>query len=202
MREVVRVTAKRSIEGAARKTRPDAWWAALSEEECWEVWEKFRRLPWHAVAMWLRKEKGLAVSRSALYRFGDWIRPQESARRLEMGVLARREAEGLAKAAGANEDVARAFIAMGTEVGVRTQSAEAASGWIKMAAALLAAAQKDAELRLREEAQKTAAGQLRLAQEKFEAQQRREDAAKGVIGDAKLSPEERDAKLKEIFGIG
>ena len=187
-------------DAASRKARADAWWAALSEEECWEVWEKFRRLPWHAVAKWLREEKGLTVSRAALYRFGDWIRPQESVHRMEIGVLARREAEGLAKAAGANEDVARAFITMGTEVGFRTQSAEAASGWIKMAASLLAAAQKDAELRLREKAQATAEESLRLAREKFEAAERREAAAKGVIGDAKLSDGDKLAKMKEIFG--
>ena len=196
------MTAERAIEGAARKPRPDAWWAALSEEERWAAWDKLCRLPWHAVAAWLQKEKGLEVSRSAIFRFCKWIRPQASARRLELAVLARKEAQGLAKAAGAKQELADAFMAMGAEVALRSGDASDASGWIKMAASLVAAAQKDAELRLREEAQKTAAGQLRLAQEKFEAQQRREEAAKGVIGDAKLSPEERDAKLKEIFGIG
>ena len=187
-------------DAASRKARADAWWAALSEEECWEVWEKFRRLPWHAVAKWLREEKGLEVSRAGVYRFGAFMRPQASARRLELAVFARREAEGLAKAAGAKQDVAEAFMAMGAEVALRSGDAGDASAWIKMAASLLDAARQDAELKLREEAQKTAAGQLALAREKFEAAERREAEAKGVIGDAKLSDEAKMARMKEIFG--
>lgn len=184
-----------------KKARVDAWWAALSEEERWGAWEKLCRLPWQAVAKWLREEKGLEVSRSGVYRFGAFMRPQASARRLELAVLARREAEGLAKAAGAKQDVAEAFMAMGAEVALRSGDAGDASAWIKMAASLLDAARKDAELRLREEAQKTAAGQLALAREKFEAAERREAAAKGALSDERLSPEEREARLKAIFGM-
>lgn len=187
-------------DAASRKARTDAWWSALGEEECWEVWGKMQRLPWQAVAAWLRKEKGLEVSRSAMYRFGAWIRPQASARRLELAVLARKEAQGLAKAAGAKQDLADAFMAMGAEVALRSGDAADASGWIKMAASLVASAQKDAELRLREKAQATADESLRLAREKFEAAERREAAAKGVISDAKLSDEAKMARMKEIFG--
>lgn len=187
-------------DAASRKARADAWWSALGEEECWEVWGKMQRLPWHAVAAWLRKEKGLEVSRSAIFRFGAWIRPQAAARRLELAVLARQEAQGLAKAAGAKQDMADAFMAMGAEVALRSGDAADASAWIKMAASLLDAARKDAELRLREEAQKTAAGQLALAREKFEAAEKREAAAKGALANSALSDEDKVARMKEIFG--
>ena len=63
-----------------------------------------------------------------------------------------------------------------------------------MASQLLAAAQKDREIELRAEAQ-------RLDREKFEAAQRREDAAKAAVKDEKLSEEERMARLREIYGI-
>ena len=42
---------------------------------------------------------------------------------------------------------------------------------------------------------------LRLAREKFEASERRAAQAKATISDRKLTPEEREAKLKEIFGL-
>lgn len=41
----------------------------------------------------------------------------------------------------------------------------------------------------------------RLAREKFEASERRAAQAKETISDRKLTPEEREAKLKEIFGL-
>ena len=43
--------------------------------------------------------------------------------------------------------------------------------------------------------------QLALAREKFEAAERRAAQAKETISDRKLTPEEREAKLKEIFGL-
>lgn len=190
-------------EEAVRKARTDAWWSALGEEECWEVWGKARRLPWQEVAKWLREAKGLEVSRSAIFRFEKWIRPQQNMRRLELAALARTEAEGLAKAAGTSQDVARAFMTLGAEVGIRTEDPEAASAWIKMAASLLDAARKDAELKLRAEAQKTAAGQLALAREKFEAAERREaaiaeaaDAARG----GKIDPAALADEIDKILG--
>ena len=42
---------------------------------------------------------------------------------------------------------------------------------------------------------------LRLAREKFEASERRAAQAKATISDRKLTPEERESKLKEIFGL-
>lgn len=42
---------------------------------------------------------------------------------------------------------------------------------------------------------------LRLAREKFEASERRAAQAKETISDRKLTPEERESKLKEIFGL-
>ena len=41
---------------------------------------------------------------------------------------------------------------------------------------------------------------LRLAREKFEAAERRADAAKSALGDAKLTDADKIAKMKEIFG--
>ena len=40
----------------------------------------------------------------------------------------------------------------------------------------------------------------RRDREKFEAAQRREDAAKAALGDTKLTDEDKIARMKEIFG--
>lgn len=57
------------------------------------------------------------------------------------------------------------------------------------------------ELALKTKAQKTKDEQLRLAREKFEAAERRLDAARGAVEDATLTDAERVAKVKSIFGI-
>ena len=178
---------------ALRKARSDSWWAALPEEEAWEIFEKRRRLPWHAVAKWLRESKGLDVSRRALERFESWMRPQVASRRVELAVLARNEARDLAAAAGAREDVANAFLAMASEIALRTEDPKAASEWMRMFADVVKAAQKDAQL-------KQHAEDSRLEREKFEAAEKREAAAKSALGDAKLTDEAKIAKMKEIFG--
>ena len=53
---------------------------------------------------------------------------------------------------------------------------------------------------IRTKRQRTAEEQLRLAREKFEAAQRREDAAKAALGDTRMTDEAKIAKMREIFG--
>jgi len=53
---------------------------------------------------------------------------------------------------------------------------------------------------LKAAAQQTKDEQLKLAREKFEAAERRENAAKAALGDTKLTDEAKIAKMKEIFG--
>ena len=53
---------------------------------------------------------------------------------------------------------------------------------------------------LKAAAQSTKDEQLKLAREKFEAAERRENAAKAALGDTKLTDEAKLAKMKEIFG--
>ena len=57
------------------------------------------------------------------------------------------------------------------------------------------------ELALRTRAQTVKEDELRLAREKFEAAERRLDAARGVAQDETLTDAERVAKIKGIFGI-
>ena len=69
-----------------------------------------------------------------------------------------------------------------------------------MAATLADKRLKAAELKLKDRAQQTKDEQLKLAREKFEAAERRENAAKAALGDRKLTDADKLAKMKEIFG--
>jgi hypothetical protein len=60
--------------------------------------------------------------------------------------------------------------------------------------------QKEQELALKSAAQSTKDEQLKLAREKFEAAERRENAARNALGDTKLTDAAKIAKMKEIFG--
>ena len=45
------------------------------------------------------------------------------------------------------------------------------------------------------------AEKLRLDRDRFDAAERREAAARGALSDGKLTPQERESRLREIFGI-
>ena len=68
------------------------------------------------------------------------------------------------------------------------------------AAKYAAAALAEKKLELDRAAQATKEEQLRLARETFEAQQRREEEAKGTLADNALTDEDKVARMKEIFG--
>jgi hypothetical protein len=68
------------------------------------------------------------------------------------------------------------------------------------AAMFKSAEQRDRELALKAAAQQTKDEQLQLAREKFEAAERRENAARSALGDTKLTDAAKIAKMKEIFG--
>ena len=67
-------------------------------------------------------------------------------------------------------------------------------------AQVMGAALDKQKLALTERAQKTKEDQLRLAREKFEAAEKRLNAAKETANDAKLTNEQKLARMKEIFG--
>ena len=60
--------------------------------------------------------------------------------------------------------------------------------------------QQEKKLDLQSRAQATKEDQLRLAREKFEAAERRLNATKDVVCNAKLTPEEKLAELDKMFG--
>ena len=185
------------------KLRTDSWAAALTEDQAWTLYAKARHSDWQDAAAWAVKEFGLSrkPSRSGFYKWLDYMRGEESSHRLSQAATAAAEAAALAKTQAKDAALIGAYKAMAAELALRTGSAKEAQKFIEMATALADRQLHAAELDIKERSQKTKDEQLKLAREKFEAAERRENAAKGAIADAKLTDEERMAKLKEIYGI-
>jgi len=185
------------------KLRTDSWAAALTEEQSWQLYAKARRCDWQDAAAWAVKELGLVrmPGRSSFYKWLDWMRGEESAHRLSQAATAAAEAAALAKTQAKDDALIGAYKAMAAELALRTGSAKEAQKFVEMAASLADRQLKAAELDLKARSQETKDAQLKLAREKFEAAERRENAAKAAVSDKKLTDEERMAKLREIYGI-
>ena len=180
------------------KPRSDSWYAMLSEEQLWQLYSVAKRCQWFEVVAHAQKEFGLEakVSRSAYYRWLDWMRGEESERRLAQARIA-----ALEKTVGLKDETAiAAYKSLAAEFALKSD-AKTANRFMQMAMALRDRQLRSREVDLKDAAQATKDEQLKLAREKFEAAERRENAAKATVADNKLSDEERMAKLREIYGI-
>lgn len=185
------------------KVRTDSWAAGLSEEQSWALYSKARRCQWQEAAAWAVKEFGLekGPSRTAFYAWMTAMREEEHEHRMGQAAIAAAEAAALGGRCTKDEALIQAFKALATDVALTTGDAKTASAFVNSAMAIKDRLQKEQELVLKSAAQSTKDEQLKLAREKFEAAERRENAAKATVADNKLSDEERMAKLREIYGI-
>lgn len=185
------------------KVRTDSWAAGLSEEQSWALYSKARRCQWQEAAAWAVKEFGLekGPSRTAFYAWMTAMREEEHEHRMGQAAIAAAEAAALGGRCTKDEALIQAFKALATDVALTTGDAKTASAFVNSAMAIKDRLQKEQELALKSAAQSTKDEQLKLAREKFEAAERRENAAKAAVADNKLSDEERMAKLREIYGI-
>lgn len=193
--------------------RKDSWAGELLADEAAEIFEAWRRYkgPWEKFAEWIATTYPNArkPSRTALYAwantdcehpgagFAAW-RSVRSARIHNAGEQMAQWARSLGDVA--DEEVAAGFKALGCDamsIGDQKLAAQMMDGYCKITDRLL----HRQELALKERAQGTKDEQLKLAREKFEAAERRENAAKAAVSDAKLTEAERLARLKEIYGI-
>lgn len=185
--------------------RADAWYADLSEEQLWQLYAVAKRTTdWTVAAKVAREEFKVEreISRSSFYRWRDWMRGQDSNRRLASARAAVIEAEEMAKKTGiSDEAMIKAYKSLAAEAALSAGDADRATKFVMMAMALRDREQKDAELKLKSARQKTADDQLKLAREKFEAAEKRLGDIKSVTASNQLTDAERVAKIKSIFGM-
>lgn len=185
--------------------RTGAWGATLSEDDRWKVYQAhFTHPSWDSVCDWAEAEFGIEQpTRSAYYRFRARMVERESEHRIEMAITEKgrisREMDAIGEI---SPDLKRAFEQRSLESELRGDH-QGAEKWLKLALNLGEAMNNRAELALKAKAQERAENQLALMREKFEAAERRAALADRAetVASSDLTPEEREKKLKEIFGL-
>jgi hypothetical protein len=189
------------------KPRADSWYATLSEEQLWQLYSVAKRCQWFETVAHAQKEFGLEakVSRSAYYRWLDWMRGEESERRLAQARIAALEAGELAKTVGLKDETAiAAYKSLAAEFALKSD-AKTANRFMQMAMALRDRQLRSREVDLKDAAQTTKDEQLKLAREKFEAAEKRLNAVKDAVKTAKANggglSEEALAKIEQAVGM-
>lgn len=185
-----------------KKTRVDAWDSELTDEARWEIYERTKRLNFPEVSKWLGEEYSITVSRSAYYRFIARMREDEFAHKLDLAASAASEA---AKMAGnvrcADEATIEAYKSLAADAALRSGDAVEANRWIQAAMSIQDRLLKRQEIDLKIQAEERKAEELKIAQEKLKLELAKSAKATETIKNEALTPEEREAKLKEIFGL-
>lgn len=185
--------------------RADSWYANVPEEELAKLYSMARRgAQWFEVVKAANEELGLDIhpSRSGYYRWMDWMREQDSARRLAQARLAALEADQLAAGVGLDDDTAiKAYKSLAAEMALKTGNAKDAGHFLRMATDLVDRQlhAREVELKTKDLARKDE--ELKIALKKLEMLEAEKSKATAALKADKLTPEEREQKLKEIFGL-
>lgn len=171
-----------------RKTRTDAWEAKLSDEDRTKLYALCGHLSYNSAKLLAKSELKITLpGSSSFYRFLARMREEDCALRLAKASQVTKEVGLMAAKSGISDlDLVKSFQNMGAEAALAGDS-KTATRLIMMACDLARKGQK-------QEA-------LRIANEKLKLAQAKEQKATKVIGDKKLTDAERQAKLKEIFGL-
>lgn len=171
------------------KVRTDAWWAKLKPAERDAAYEACLHLPFGQGAALLGAKFGVTPgSSSAYYRFFEQHAPEYTAGAPVRAAIAQRYVEGVAERSNIPDDAILATIK--SEVAAAQMNPGDPESLCRFAKLFI----EMRRLQLETERQ-------RLDREKFEASERRLEAAKGAVSDAQLTDAERVEKVKSIFGI-
>ena len=198
-------------------TRSDAWEAQLPAETAKELYrltkcpteeEAKNGRPWlmdfdRDVLPYLSSHGIVAPSRATWFRFKHRMRMDEAAETVISVETSKRIAQGITAAKIDPQLAADMMTSLSVDEAAKPpeERNEKVMQIFASAAAMFAnAAQRDKELKLKADKGRRDDEALKLAREKFEAAERRENAAKAALGDTKLTDEAKIAKMKEIFG--
>ena len=199
------------------KLRSDAWEAALAEETRRELYrltkppssaEAAEGRPYlrnfeREVLPYLSQHGIVAPGRTAWYNFLGRMREEEAAETVIGVETSKRIAQGITAAKIDPQLAADMMTSLAVDEAAKPpeERNEKVMQIFASAAAMFAtSAQRDKELQLKADKGRRDDEALKLAREKFEAAERRENAAKAALGDTKLTDEAKIAKMKEIFG--
>jgi hypothetical protein len=187
------------------KTRADSWYANLTEEQLWQLYSVSRRSQWFETVKFAQENFALEakVSRSAYYRWLDFMRGEESERRLAQARLAAVEAAKLAEGVGLSDDKAiLADKSLAAECALKSD-AKTANNFMRLATDLIDRQLKAKELNFKAKDLERKDEELKLAQEKFAAAEKRL-AAMAEVADAarggKVDPAKVADEIDRILG--
>ena len=183
-----------------QKPSPLAALADITPEQADQLFELLRSTPYYAAAKWVAEQWQITVSVSGLRRW--WSRETRMRARSDL-----RNAIAASKQFDKDLD-ARSLDERATHA-IRAAFWQAiTSGDIKSVQALgglvldyNADARGGDELEIKRKALAVKERKLGLDREKFEAAEARLNAAKNLVNDSTLTPEQREAKLKSLFGL-
>lgn len=185
--------------------RSDSWYAGLTEEQLWEMYSTAKRFgsAWYKTIEWANAKWKLELktSKTAYYRWKDWMYDQDSGTREHFAQLAARSVEEQAAAARLlNKSLTEGIKSLAAQALFVADDPVKGKALAETFSKFATAALEAEKLKLAAAAQQTKDEQLKLAREKFEAAERRENAARSALGDTKLTDADKLAKMKEIFG--
>ena len=183
-----------------KKRRMDAWDASLTEAQRWEAYEKAKGTSWMAFAAWAASEHGVRPGKNAIYDWMAFMRAQEGQHRLERAIAARKELKGLSDAGALDAQTADAYMALANDA-ILSGDPEKAARIVAAAVQINAASLRLAEQRQQAQRLKLQEQALALQREKFEAAEKRLNAAAEAAQDTTLTEAERLAKINAIFGL-
>ena len=198
-------------------TRSDAWEAKLPAETAKELYrltkcpteeETKAGRPWlrdfdRDVLPYLSLHGIVAPSHATWFRFKHRMRMDEAAATIISVEASKRIAQGITAAKIDPQLAADMMTSLSVDEAAKPpeERNEKVMQIFASAAAMFAnAAQRDRELQLKADKGRRDDEALKLAREKFEAAERRENAARNALGDTKLTDAAKIAKMKEIFG--
>ncbi len=199
-------------------TRSDAWEAKLPADTAKELYrltkcpteeEAKAGRPWlrdfdRDVLPYLSLHGIVAPSHATWFRFKHRMRMDEAAETIISVEASKRIAQGVTAAKIDQQLAADMMTSLSVDEAAKPpeeRNEKVMQIFASAAAMFASAAQRDRELQLKADKGRRDDEALKLAREKFEAAERRENAAKATVADNKLSDEERMAKLREIYGI-
>jgi len=183
--------------------KSNSWAAKLTEEQSWELFYKACELKWSDAAAWAVKEYDLPrmPSESAFWRWRCFMGEREHAHRLELTVIAQNHARQVAANYGiTTEENVKQLVALGASLAIETGKADLGGELIEMALKIRQCETEKERTELERRKVDLKKDEIEMLKRRVAILEEREAKTKKVVK-TKMTPEERDRRIREIFNI-
>lgn len=186
------------------KIRCDSWASKLTETQAWELYDKACRCKWFVAAKWAKEEFDLerVPSKTSFYAWKETMAKDEHSHRIDQALVAQmRQREIAQKYAITDEEQIKALMSAATDAAIITGNAKLTGDLVEIAMAIKDRQQRAEELRIEERKIAIKEEDLQIAKKRLEIYEAKEKKSAEVVKNNKLTPEEKERKIKEIFGL-